>query len=60
MKNEVLYTRGRSEINTGQTVNEQKYRVDTCLSGLEISYLKIQLKFSNPVNGNGGGRVMKM
>ena len=34
MQNEVLYTRGRSEINTGQTVNEQKYRVDTCLSGL--------------------------
>ena len=43
-----------------QTGNENKCCVLAWLNGLEISYMKIQLKCSNPMNGNGVGRGMKM
>ena len=45
----VLWTWGRSKIDTGQTANEHKCWVLSSANGLEISYMKIQHKFSNPI-----------
>ena len=63
-RNEDLCTRGRSKIGTGQTANEQKCWVLGWLNGLEISHMKIQLKFSNTIKENevefGVGDVIKM